>query len=79
MACTATIGVRLGANMSGENAKNGVNMNGGGVNGESMSAGNGTVGMTGMTRATNSARARSFGAGCCGHRAGRKRCDGEVA
>jgi hypothetical protein len=53
------IGARLGANMSGENAKNAANVNGADVNGESMSAGNGTVGVTGMTGDTDSADRRS--------------------
>jgi hypothetical protein len=54
---TATTGVTLGASISGENAKNDGNGNGVGVKGENMSAGNATIGVTGMTRATDS-RAR---------------------
>jgi hypothetical protein len=45
-------GVKLVANMSGESAKNDVTGNGSDMNGASTSVGNGTAGVTGMTRAT---------------------------
>ena len=55
MACSATIGERLGANVSGENAKNAANANGDDMSGESMSAGNETAGMIGVNGDSNSA------------------------
>lgn len=53
------IGERLGANISGENAKNAANANGAGRSGESMSAGTETVGVIEMTGDNDSAKTRS--------------------